>query len=101
MAVYRISGIWKDDQGVITHYAFHKKTDTGWTRAEKLSKPEAVRRLNISGNIAYTWLWNYSYCWWEDGEEVEVVNNEFLRSNPDKKETNNLAHLIDYDWVFK
>tara|TARA_Y100001968_G_C19450328_1_gene768108 strand:- start:6408 stop:6545 length:138 start_codon:yes stop_codon:yes gene_type:complete len=41
-------------------------------------------------------------CGWKIGEEVKVVNGDsgkYLRSNPDKTETNNLEHLIDYDWL--
>ena len=29
MAEFRISGIWKDDEGTITHYAVHEITKEG------------------------------------------------------------------------
>ena len=102
MAQYRISGVWKDEKGTITHYAFHTKTDKGYTRSKKLSKSEAVTLLSSLGNTAMTWLWNYRTSFWMDGENVEVVNGstgKYLRSNPDNTTTDNLAHLIDYDWL--
>lgn len=100
MADYKISGIWKNDD-VITHYAMHTVTKNGHTRAKKVSKKDAIELLEKSGNSAVTWIWNYKTCVWNDGESVEVVNaaNKYLRSNPDNKETNNLGHLIDYDWI--
>lgn len=103
MAKYRISGVWKDSQGVITHYAFHTILDNGGiTRAEKKSKSQAIQILEQVGNSATTWTWNYNRCYWDVGENVTVVNastGKYLRSNPDKRETNNLDHLINYDWI--
>lgn len=102
MAKYKISGVWKDANNVITHYAFHTVNTTGTTRAEKVAKAEAIRRLETVGNTAKTWLWSYKYAYWYDGEDVSVVNGtngKYLRSNPDDKVTDNLGHLIDYDWI--
>lgn len=101
MAKYRISGIWNVNN-VITHYAFHTVNDTYVSSAIKKSKAEAVNLLEIQGNIAYTWVWNYIQCKWNVGEKIEVVNGnsgKYLRSNPDNKLTDNLAHLIDFDWI--
>lgn len=102
MATYRISGVWKNANDVITHYAFHKKSENSTSRATKTTKPEAIRLLEESGNNFKTWVWNYNTCNWSDGEKVEVVNRnngKYLRSNPDDAKTNNLAHLIDFDWI--
>ena len=46
--------------------------------------------------------WNYSIANWKIGEKVEVVNGsngKYLRTNPDNKVTDNLQHLIDFDWI--
>jgi hypothetical protein len=102
MAKYRISGVWKNSSNVITHYAFHTETGTSITRASKTTKATAVSLLEISGNSAKTWLWNYKSGSWEIGETVQVVNGsngKYLRSNPDNQLTDNLAHLIDFDWI--
>ena len=99
MAQYKISGIWKGTDGVITHYAFHKVNTDSIDRGLKTTKAEAVRILSQPGNEAITWLWNYSAAFWKDGEKVEVVNGSYLRSNPDGTVRDNLAHLIDYDWL--
>jgi len=99
MTKYKISGVWKDANGVITHYAFHTKTENGHTRATKKSKADAVKLLSNSSSEAVTWLWNYSTAFWKDGEKVEVVNGSYLRSNPDGTVRDNLAHLVDYDWL--
>ncbi len=99
MAKYRISGVWKDSNQVITHYAFHTVGDEGTTRAVKKTKENAIKLLETNGNSAYTWIWDYSTSFWRIGEKVEVVDGKYLRSNADKTETNNLAHLINFDWI--
>ena len=104
MALFRISGIWMGTDKVLTHYGFHTVNiqENTATRVEKISKSDAIRILEQQGNKATTWIWDYSLCRWKIGEEVEVVNGpngKYLRSNPDKKETNNLLHLINYDWI--
>jgi hypothetical protein len=102
MAEYRISGVWKDSRDVITHYAFHTVGEQSISRASKKSKAEAIRILENYGNSAKTWIWNYANVGWKIGEEVEVINGingKYLRSNPDNTKTDNLAHLIDFDWI--
>lgn len=103
MSLYRISGVWKDPNNVITHYAFHKVNDgKTLSRAVKTTKAGAIALLEISGNTATTWLWNYTLAKWMIGENVQVVNGatgKYLRTDPDKQITDNLAHLIDYDWL--
>lgn len=102
MARYRISGIWKDTNNVITHYAFHEVLETSITRAEKTSKAEAIACVEKQGNIVYTWVWNYKRAFWDVGEKVEVVNGntgKYLRTTPDNTLTDNLGHLIDFDWI--
>lgn len=103
MALYRISGVWKNANNIITDYAFHTVGKTSVGRAVKKTKAQAVALLEIPGNVAYTWIWNYNQAGWNIGEEVTVVNGQngkYLRSNPDNKLRDNLAHLIDYDWIF-
>jgi hypothetical protein len=99
MANYKISGVWKDTNNVITHYAFHSINENSISRATKKTKAEAIKLLNDPANSAVTWLWNYSVAYWRDGQKVSVINNSYLRSDPDNKLTDNLAHLIDYDWL--
>jgi hypothetical protein len=102
MADYKISGVWKNEDKVITHYAFHTKTQNGHTRATKRSKNDAVALVDNKENTVVTWVWDYSKSFWKLGEKVHVVdgeNGKFLRSNPDNKLTDNLDHLIDFDWV--
>ncbi|MBK8296850.1 MAG: DUF3892 domain-containing protein [Saprospiraceae bacterium] len=101
MPIYRISGVWKNSSNVITHYAFHTGGQTT-SRATKISKPQAITLLETSGNSATTWVWNYITAGWSIGENVQVVNGfngKYLRSNPDNQRTDNLAHLIDFDWI--
>ncbi len=99
MAEYKISGIWKDDDGVITHYAIHSGPTK---RGIKTTKSDAIKLLETTGNTAITWLWNYKTANWAEGENIHVVhslNGKYLRSNPDNKLTDNLSHLIDFDWL--
>jgi len=99
MAKYRISGVWKNSNNIITHYAFHTVGEKSLSRARKTTKAEAIRLLSISGNTAVTWMWNYSQARWRIGEDVEVVKGKYLRSNPDNTLTDNLKHLIDFNWI--
>lgn len=102
MAIYRISGVWKDSNNVITHYAFHTVGEKSSTRAIKKSKAQAIELLETSGNSATTWIWNYEQAVWNNGENVQVVNGssgKYLRSDRDNKLTDNLGHLIDFDWI--
>jgi len=102
MAKYKISGFWKDANNVITDYAFHTEGETTISRAIKKSKAQAIALLEINGNSAVTWLWDYSNAKWKVGETVQVINGsngKYLRSNPDNKLTDNLEHLIDFDWI--
>ncbi|AZB10872.1 DUF3892 domain-containing protein [Chryseobacterium sp. G0162] len=109
MAEFRISGIWLDSGGVITHYAIHtrKKNSKGdgyiIGLAEKYTKQAAVDLLLKQGNIAKTYLWNYNKRIWEAGAEVQVISGKplFLKSNPDSTERDNLLHLINYGYIFK
>ena len=102
MATFRISGVWKNDNNVITHYAIHTVNNLGTTRAVKTTKADAIRLLEVIGNSAKTWLWNYSRSFWSDGENVEVVNGrdgKYLRSDRNDTTKDNLAHLINYNWL--
>jgi hypothetical protein len=104
MAKYRISGVWKDDNKVITHYAFHEVHQDSISRAKKIDKGQAISILETYGNSAVTWIWDYSNAHWKIGETVTVINGQYekyLRSNPDNRLTDNLGHLIDYDWIFR
>lgn len=102
MAIYRISGVWKDEKGVITHYAFHLIDGQKKYKASKKTKLEAIKIVESTDNKVMTWIWNYSSAMWSDGETVSVVNGisgKYLRSNPDNKLSDNLGHLIDFDWI--
>jgi hypothetical protein len=93
MSTYRISGVWKNSNNVITHYAFHTISGSSATRATKKTKSDAITLLEKSGNNATTWVWNYKKTFWEIGENVHVVNGsngKYLRSNPDNTKTDNL-----------
>lgn len=103
MAFYRISGVWKNADNVITAYAFHQINGNSVGRAIKKTKSEAIKLLEFPGNSATTWIWNYDLAKWDVGENVQVVNGpygKYLRSNPDKQITDNLAHVIDFDWIY-
>jgi hypothetical protein len=104
MAEYRISGVWKDSDGTITHYALHTRNAerNTLTRAAKTTKADAIALLEIKGSSAKTWLWDYVNCNWKVGETVEVVGNganKYLRTKPDSRLTDNLGHLIDYKFI--
>jgi hypothetical protein len=82
VAEFRISGIWKDSKGVISHYAIHTTTKTanGYTigYTEKYSKHAAVQLLLKSGNSVKTYLWNYSSCCWYAGADILLTDGQPL-----------------------
>ena len=108
MAEYRISGIWKDVNNVITHYAVHLRTrnanNDGYVIAPavKITKAAAVTLLQNQQNNAKTYLWNYTTAGWSQGGDIHVVNanTPFLRTDHDGTVIDNLLHLIDYGYVF-
>jgi len=102
MPTFRISGVWKNTSNVITHYAIHTVSSNGTSRANKTTKTQAISLVENSSNIVTTWVWNYNSPGWAEGEKVYVVNGssgKYLRSNPDNQKTDNLGHLIDFDWI--
>jgi hypothetical protein len=108
MAEYRISGIWKNDNNVITHYAVHLRTKnvagTGYSigKAVKMTKAAAVTLLQNNQNSAKTYIWNYTTAGWSAGGDIHVVNANppFLRTTHDGTIKDNLLHLIDFDYVY-
>ena len=103
MAEFTISGVWKNNNDVVIHYAFHQVLERTIYRAEKKSKAEAIALLETKGNSAVTWVWDYNKATWNFGEEVEVVRGftgKYLRSNRNNRLTDNLGHLINYEWIY-
>lgn len=105
MAEYRITGIWKDELGVISHYAVHTVTKQDKSNlispAVKMSKAQTITLIE-NGNTAKTLLWNYNVAQWLTGEDIHVVdgNQKYLRTNHDNVLKDNLLHLIDYGFVY-
>lgn len=104
MANYTISGIWKDANKVITHYAVHmldnEKSLIGL--ATKMNKSAAIKLLENPQNRAITMLWNYGSESWKRGTDIIVVgagNDRYLRTTQDSTVRDNLAHLINYGLV--
>lgn len=105
MATYRITGIWRDSSGTITHYGVHTATKQDTTNligpAIKMTKIQTIALIE-NGNSAKTLLWDYTKRQWITGEDIYVVdvNPKYLRTNPDNLVKDNLLHLIDYGFVF-
>jgi hypothetical protein len=102
MTTFRISGVWKNDKGVITHYAVHTVMKDSTTRAKKISKSEALKLIKKTENKATTWIWDYTKSNWQVGENIGIssrLGEEYLRTDPDSTTRDNLSNLIDYDWV--
>jgi len=97
MAKFKISGVWITS-GVITHYAIHHPSENGFYKAIKTTKADAVKLVNNTANETMTWLWDYQNSSWKNGAKVEGVG-DFLRSHHDGKVSDNLAHLINYEWL--
>jgi hypothetical protein len=104
MANYAISGVWKNSNNVITHYAIHHFSEKENTigLATKTTKSNAISLLDNSQNSAITILWNYNTEGWNRGATVSVVGsypNKYLRTNQDGTVVDNLSNLINYGLV--
>ena len=85
MANAIIVAVRKDDNGVITHVRTRTKTNIGYSPPEVLSKVQAIQNITIF-HVRYTVLD-------ENGPEVRVVANKYLRSVPNDTEEDNLGEL--------
>lgn len=88
MVNYAISGVWKNSNNVITHYAIYPFNDKENTigLATKTTKSDVVKLLDNSQNSAITILWNYNTEGWNRGATVSVVGsypNKYLRTHQD------------------
>lgn len=102
MADLRISGYWKDTTGAITHYAVHVMYERTIAKAQKLSKEELIRLVDNAGNTAFTWVWDYDTNFWRDAERVTVARHglkKILRCHANNSNKDDLAHLINFDWI--
>lgn len=93
-ADYLISHVKKDKDGEITHVLLHR--DNGDTISAIGIKTEAeIINIIKNGYSVKTILWGYPN--WNKGAIVEVVRGtykEFIRTNRDKTEKDNLDNLI-------
>lgn len=98
MATYRISGVWKDTDNIITAYAIHSVSNKTISKAIKYSKAEAIELVESTGNTVTTLQWNYSTRTWTIGEKVIVAKRDgrikYLKTTPDDQLKDNLGHLI-------
>ncbi|MFN3773482.1 DUF3892 domain-containing protein [Cloacibacterium normanense] len=91
---YFISGVWKDSER-ITHVMLHKALDNGsFLVGEKKSEQEVIKLLKQNKRIRVI-IWDYPG--WLGMAEVEYVkgkDKEFLRTNRNKTDKDNLDNLI-------
>lgn len=102
MPRYVITGVWKDNKNEITHYTIYQLKESVISERRKVAKSKAIEIVEDENNIVYTVVWDYKKATWNLGEEVSVVDGKetkYLRSNHDDKVTDNLGHLIDYNWL--
>ena len=99
MALYFISGVWKNSNGVITHLNLHKTINNGQSFDAGVKTAEnKVIALIALGNIIRTLRWSYPA--WSPEQDVRIINvgtSKYLRSVKDGVPTNNLDNLIIMD----
>lgn len=105
MADYAISGVWKDNNDVITHYAIHRKTGANGNyleKPQKYSKADAIALVATPQHSVYTTIWNYQTAKWYKGALIMVVGSgadSYLRTNADNTVKDNLDNLLNYNWI--
>lgn len=105
MATYRISGIWKDAQGDISHVMLHGPMQGNNFSAGQKKTSAYVINLIESDHEVYTTIWKYvsKKPQWQKGAEVEVVGSgpyRYLRSIRDATERDNLESMINMEYFF-
>ena len=97
MASYYISGVWRNETGIIEHVYLHfVNADGSWQKGVKKSMAQAVGLKN-EGNTIRTIIWNYENINWEIKAECVVVNEQnrtFLRSRGNLTVRDNLDNLV-------
>lgn len=98
---YFISGVWKNEQGRITHVLLHKVDSNGYTfyQGAKTSENVVINYLKL-GKVIFTINWQYSAqnLGWQLGAKVDYVTigrQEFLRTIHNNVVRDNLDNLIN------
>ena len=83
MAQYYVTGVWKDNQGEITHVLLHSLTGNDLNSGEKITGSDAIALIK-SGHTLHTLRWNYATATWTPGSRIVVVKllEEFLKTIP-------------------
>lgn len=95
MAIYYVTGIWKDGNSVITHINAHEVDNTTVNKARKLSVVEVLSALKF--HEFYTAKWGYAEAKWFKGAKIHTVNEKgqvYLRSNHDIRVSDNLDNML-------
>lgn len=90
MAQFRISGVWRNPDNIITHYALHEAGENYIAEMKKISRADLIKLLSVPSNEAKTWLWNYTTWFWMDGAKV-VVSGQDIRTVHDNEIVDELA----------
>lgn len=95
MSKYYVTGIWKTSNGIITHILVNTPAENGALNPnKKWTVQEGVDFLSRSGNQLSSATWNYNRATWQEGEQIRVVDNRFLRTVRDNRTNDNLDNLI-------
>ncbi len=106
--MYFISGVWKNDDDVITDVLLHEANYSGgiWLFDEGIKTPEAdVISLLRSNNEIHTIVWLYSGKYWEIKAHVRAMIQRYtgkvcLRSAKDETTRDNLDNLLNFTNFF-
>lgn len=102
MSTYYVPAIWRGGDDRISHVvakALDEKTDT-LARGVKLTVSQVIQMIG-AGHEFYTAKYSYSKAW-SRRAKIHVVkegNIQYIRSNHDKTETDNLENMIPMYWL--
>lgn len=102
MHAYFVSGVWKDDSGVIINLFVHfvEKEKDGiyyFNHGKKQSVVATINDISENENDYYVIVWDYSEPGWIVCRKINIVeaNPPYLRSTADKTKRDNLDNLIE------
>ena len=94
---YFITGVWKNDNGAITHVYLHQHdlARNQFYTGQKTTEAEAIRLIRAN-NVVRTLRWDYASATWLIGALVQVVGTPpYLRTVADATVIDNLDNMIN------
>ena len=96
MSNYLVSGIYLNENKIITHFMFHKELDNNEFGIGIKTTEQAVIKLFDAGHTFQSLIWNYAEAAWSVGENINlfIINNErHIKTHKNNIPNDNLENM--------